>query len=199
MKTLLLATTNPGKIQEIKAILTGIPLRLLSPAEIDLRLTIDEISSSYFGNAQLKAQIYANASGLPALADDSGLEVFALGGKPGVHSHRYSPNAAADDRERCLYLLDNLKAHPQPWEARFVCAVVLYSPSGEVLRSFGECRGEIIPEFRGENGFGYDPIFLVAGINKTMAELPDEQKNQLSHRANALRAAMPALREFACQ
>jgi len=95
--------------------------------------------------------------------------------------------------------LKNLKAHPQPWEARFVCAVVLYSPSGEVLRSFGECRGEIIPEFRGENGFGYDPIFLVAGINKTMAELPDEQKNQLSHRANALRAALPALREFACQ
>jgi XTP/dITP diphosphohydrolase len=110
---------------------------------------------------------------------------------------RFSPNVSASDRDRCLYLLEKLEEYPRPWKARFVCAVVVCSPSGELLRAWGECPGEIIPEFRGGNGFGYDPIFLVAGTNKTMAELPDEEKNQLSHRARALQAALPGLREFA--
>lgn len=197
MKELLLATSNPGKLQEIKAILAGIPLRIISPVEINLHLTIPEDCATYAGNAYLKALAYAKAAGIPALADDSGLEVEALDGEPGIHSHRYSPKASATDRDRCLYLLEKLKNHPQPWKARFVCAVVLCSPSGELLRAWGECPGEIIPEFRGENGFGYDPIFLVAGTNKTMAELPDEEKNQLSHRARAFQAALPGLREFA--
>ncbi len=197
MKELLLATSNPGKIQEIKAILAGIPLRLLTPAELGLRISVSEDSGSYVGNASLKASAYALAAGLPTLADDSGLEVEALGGEPGVQSHRFSPNVFASDRDRCLYLLEKLEEYPRPWKARFVCAVVVCSPSGELLRAWGECPGEIIPEFRGGNGFGYDPIFLVAGTNKTMAELPDEEKNQLSHRARALQAALPGLREFA--
>ncbi len=197
MKELLLATSNPGKIQEIKAILAGIPLRLLTPAELGLRISVSEDSGSYVGNASLKASAYALAAGLPTLADDSGLEVEALGGEPGVQSHRFSPNVFASDHDRCLYLLEKLEEYPRPWKARFVCAVLLCSPSGELLRAWGECPGEIIPEFRGGNGFGYDPIFLVAGTNKTMAELPDEEKNQLSHRARALQAALPGLREFA--
>lgn len=197
MKELLLATSNPGKIQEIKAILAGIPLRLLTPAELGLRISVSEDSGSYVGNASLKASAYALAAGLPTLADDSGLEVEALGGEPGLHSHRYSPKASATDHDRCLYLLEKLEEYPRPWKARFVCAVVVCSPSGELLRAWGECPGEIIPEFRGGNGFGYDPLFLVAGTNKTMAELPDEEKNQLSHRARALQAALPGLREFA--
>lgn len=197
MKELLLATSNPGKIQEIKAILTGIPLRLLTPAELGLRISVSEDSGSYVGNASLKASAYALAAGLPTLADDSGLEVEALGGEPGVQSHRFSPNVFASDRDRCLYLLEKLENIARPWKARFVCAVVVCSPSGELLRAWGECPGEIIPEFRGGNGFGYDPLFLVAGTNKTMAELPDEEKNQLSHRARALQAALPVMREFA--
>ena len=197
MKELLLATSNPGKIQEIKAILAGIPLRLLTPAELGLRISVSEDSGSYVGNAYVKALAYAKAAGIPALADDSGLEVEALGGEPGVQSHRFSPNVSASDRDRCLYLLEKLEEYPRPWKARFVCAVLLCSPSGELLRAWGECPGEIIPEFRGGNGFGYDPLFLVAGTNKTMAELPDEEKNQLSHRARALQAALPGLREFA--
>ena len=197
MKELLLATSNPGKIQEIKAILAGIPLRLLTPAELGLHISVSEDSGSYVGNAYVKALAYAKAAGIPALADDSGLEVEALGGEPGVQSHRFSPNVSASDRDRCLYLLEKLEEYPRPWKARFVCAVLLCSPSGELLRAWGECPGEIIPEFRGGNGFGYDPLFLVAGTNKTMAELPDEEKNQLSHRARALQAALPGLREFA--
>ena len=197
MKDLLLATTNTGKILEIKAILAGLPLRLLTPLEIDLRLSVPEESESYAGNASLKASAYALAAGLPTLADDSGLEVEALGGEPGVHSHRYSPMASASDRDRCLYLLEKLRGIPRPWKARFVCAVVVCSPSAELLRAWGECPGEIIPEFRGSNGFGYDPLFLVDGTQKTMAELPDEEKNQLSHRARALQAALPGLIEFA--
>ncbi len=197
MKELLLATSNPGKIQEIKAILAGIPLRLLTPAELGLRISVSEDSGSYVGNASLKASAYALAAGLPTLADDSGLEVEALGGEPGVQSHRFSPNVFASDRDRCLYLLEKLENIARPWRACFVCAVVVCSPSGELLRAWGECPGEIIPEFRGGNGFGYDPLFLVAGTNKTMAELPDEEKNQLSHRARALQAALPGLREFA--
>ena len=197
MKDLLLATTNPGKIQEIKAILSGVPLRILTPVEMNLRLTVPEDSNSYAGNASLKATAFALAAGLPTLADDSGLEVEALGGEPGIHSHRFSPSFSASDRDRCLYLLEKLRGISCPWKARFVCAVVVCSSTGELLRTWGECPGEIIPEFRGSNGFGYDPIFLVSGTNKTMAELPDEQKNQLSHRARALQAALPGLFEFA--
>ncbi|HOE34616.1 MAG: RdgB/HAM1 family non-canonical purine NTP pyrophosphatase [Chloroflexi bacterium] len=197
MKDLLLATTNAGKIKEISEILADVPLRLLTPADFGLDLVVSENSGSYFGNARLKASQYAAAAGIPALADDSGLEVEALGGDPGVHSRRFSPTPSATDRDRCQYLLEKLKNIPRPWKARFVCAVVVRSPSEELLNGWGECPGEIIPDFRGDNGFGYDPIFLVGGVNKTMAELTDIEKNALSHRARALQAALPALYAFA--
>jgi len=197
MRDLLLATTNPGKIKEVSVILANIPLRLRTPADFGLNLSVVEDSESYAGNAYLKASAYAAATGLPSLADDSGLEVQALGGAPGVHSHRFSPLPSATDHDRCLYLLKQLSAYTRPWKARFICAVLVCGISGELLRAWGECPGEIIPEFRGENGFGYDPIFLLEGQNKTMAELNDFDKNQLSHRARALQSALPALNLFA--
>ena len=197
MKTLLIATNNPGKIAEITAILAPLPLKLITPAEHGLTLSIPEDGQSYFENAYKKAAAFAQASGLPTLADDSGLEVEVLGGAPGVHSHRYLANPSATDEQRCRALLNQLSAYLRPWKAAFHCEVVLCDANELVLRSHGICPGEIIPEFRGKNGFGYDPIFLVEGTHQTMAELTDEQKNRISHRAKALQAAWDDLLRFA--
>ena len=197
MKTLLIATNNPGKIAEITAILAPLPLKLITPAEHGLTLSIPEDGQSYFENAYKKAAAFAQASGLPTLADDSGLEVEVLGGAPGVHSHRYLANPSATDEQRCRALLNQLSAYLRPWKAAFHCEVVLCDANELVLRSHGICPGEIIPEFRGKNGFGYDPIFLVEGTHQTMAELTDEQKNHISHRAKALQAAWDDLLRFA--
>ena len=190
MKTLLIATNNPGKIAEISAILAPLPLKLITPAELGLTLSIPEDGQSYFENAHKKAAAFAQVSKLPTLADDSGLEVEVLGGAPGVHSHRYLADPSATDEQRCRALLNQLSAYPRPWKAAFHCEIVLCNPNEIVLRSHGSCPGEIIPEFRGENGFGYDPIFLVEGTHRTMAELTDEQKNRISHRAKADRKSV---------
>ena len=197
MKTLLIATNNPGKIAEISAILAPLPLKLITPAELGLTLSIPEDGQSYFENAHKKAAAFAQVSKLPTLADDSGLEVEVLGGAPGVHSHRYLADPSATDEQRCRALLNQLSVYPRPWKAAFQCEIVLCNPNEIVLRSHGNCPGEIIPEFRGKNGFGYDPIFLVEGTNQTMAELTDEQKNRISHRAKALQAAWNDLQRFA--
>ena len=197
MKTVLIATNNPGKIAEISAILAPLPLKLITPAELGLTLSIPEDGQSYFENAHKKAAAFAQVSKLPTLADDSGLEVEVLGGAPGVHSHRYLADSSATDEQRCRALLNQLSAYPRPWKAAFHCEIVLCNPNEIVLRSHGSCPGEIIPEFRGKNGFGYDPIFLVEGTNQTMAELTDEQKNRISHRAKALQAAWDDLLRFA--
>ena len=197
MKTLLIATNNPGKIAEITAILAPLPLKLITPIDLGFTLSIPEDGQSYFENAYKKAAAFAQASGLPTLADDSGLEVEVLGGAPGVHSHRYLANPSATDEQRCRALLNQLSAYLRPWKAAFHCEVVLCDANELVLRSHGSCPGEIIPEFRGENGFGYDPIFLVEGTSQTMAELTDEQKNYISHRAKALQAAWYDLLRFA--
>ena len=197
MKTLLIATNNPGKIAEISAILAPLPLKLITPAELGLTLSIPEDGQSYFENAHKKAAAFAQVSKLPTLADDSGLEVEVLGGAPGVHSHRYLADPSATDEQRCRALLNQLSVYPRPWKAAFHCEIVLCNPNEIVLRSHGSCPGEIIPEFRGKNGFGYDPIFLVEGTNQTMAELTDEQKNRISHRAKALQAAWDDLQRFA--
>ena len=197
MKTLLIATNNPGKIAEISAILAPLPLKLITPAELGLTLSIPEDGQSYLENAHKKAAAFAQVSGLPTLADDSGLEVEVLGGAPGVHSHRYLADSSATDEQRCQALLNQLSVYPRPWKAAFQCEIVLCNPNEIVLRSHGSCPGEIIPEFRGKNGFGFDPIFLVEGTHRTMAELTDEQKNRISHRAKALQAAWDDLQRFA--
>jgi len=189
MKTLLIATNNPGKFGEISAILAPLSFKLTTPAVLGMRLSVSEDGKSYYENAFKKATTFAQTSGLPTLADDSGLEVAVLGGAPGINSHRFLPDASATDEQRCRALLDQLSAYPRPWKAAFHCEVVLCDANGLVLRSHGTCPGEIIPEFRGKNGFGYDPIFLVEGTDQTMAELTDEQKNRISHRAKALMAA----------
>lgn len=193
MIRLLMATNNPGKMQELRALLSDLPISLVSPDEIGIRLAVVEDGNSYRENAKKKATAYAKASGLAALADDSGLEVETLGGDPGVHSARYVSQPGATDADRRAYLLHNLRGRPQPWLARFRAAVAIALPDGETGIAEGECRGRIIPEERGTKGFGYDPIFLVDTTEKTMAELELREKNRLSHRGKAVANARPII------
>ncbi|HVF24840.1 MAG TPA: non-canonical purine NTP pyrophosphatase, partial [Anaerolineales bacterium] len=136
---------------------------------------------------------FANASGLISLADDSGLEVDALDGAPGLYSARYSPKPKATDADRRAYLIQNLQAKPRPWTARFHATIAIAIPNGDLHLTEGICDGEIIPEERGTGGFGYDPIFLLTELGKTMAELSMDEKNRLSHRAKAVMKAKPVL------
>jgi XTP/dITP diphosphohydrolase len=195
MKKLLLATNNAGKIKELRALLQGMKAEILTPNELGLELDVMESGDTYLENAAKKAIVFAKASGMLSLADDSGLEVAALDGAPGIYSARYSPKKGASDKDRREYLLEQLQSKPRPWMARFHCTVVLASPSGETQSSDGDCRGEIIPRERGIGGFGYDPIFLVNGMGRTMAELSMAEKNRLSHRARAIQSIWPVLVE----
>lgn len=196
MRRLLIATNNPGKVRELRALLDGLTLSLLTPNEAGLDLAVIEDGSTYVENASKKAKVFASASGLPALADDSGLEVAVLDGAPGLHSARYLGGHDATDSERRSFLLQNLKGKPLPWTAKFRCAVALATPDGRLQWAEGECGGEIVPEERGSEGFGYDPIFLVEGTGKTMAELGMDEKNRLSHRAKAVMQARHFLEVF---
>ncbi|MBI5932461.1 MAG: RdgB/HAM1 family non-canonical purine NTP pyrophosphatase [Chloroflexi bacterium] len=188
---LLLSTNNKGKLRELQAILADMPIELLAPADLGLTLDVDEDGSTYAENAAKKAIAFARASGLTCLADDSGLEVDALNGAPGLYSARYSPKPGATDSDRRAFLLQNLRAAnaSRPWTARFRATVAVAGPEGNVEWAEGICEGQIIPEERGTGGFGYDPIFLLDGMDQTMAELPEEIKNRLSHRARAVEAA----------
>lgn len=198
MQKLLLASGNQGKLREIQALIQDMDIQLLVPQDVSLAdMFVDETGMTYAENAILKAQAFADASGLVALADDSGLEVDALNGEPGVYSARYSPRPNASDADRRAYLLAQLEGHPQPWTARFCCTVALAMPGGRVELVEGFCPGEIIPVERGNDGFGYDPIFLLPSLGRTMAELSMQEKNALSHRARAIMAARPILAKLA--
>ncbi len=181
MERLLLGTTNKGKLAELRALLGG------------AQLEVDECGDDYPSNASLKAVAFSAATGIWCLADDTGLEVDVLGGAPGLHSARLIGPSGSDEQRR-QRLLTMLAPHPRPWTARFRSVVALASPEGRIDLAEGECRGEIIPEERGEMGFGYDPIFLLQATGRTMAELEMEGKNRLSHRANAIQAILPILR-----
>lgn len=181
---ILLASSNPGKLAEISAILAGSPFILVLPQDLDLHLDIDETGATYLENASLKADAFCQASGLPALADDTGLEVDALNGAPGLHSARLIPNGT--DQTRRAELLRLLHGKPRPWTAHFHCTAVLAFPDGSRFIGNGDCPGEIVPGERGMNGFGYDPIFQLTGSEKTLAEMTLVEKNQLSHRARAI-------------
>lgn len=184
---LLLATNNQGKVSEYRNLLKNIPLRLVTLAEEGITTVVDEVGESLEENARLKATALAAESGLVALADDSGLEVDALGGEPGRLSARYAGEGASD-RDRVNYLLSRMKDVPgEKRSARFRCVIALATPGGEVKICSGECRGVIALEPKGEHGFGYDPVFYLPGLGKTMAELPPEIKNQISHRGRAAR------------
>jgi XTP/dITP diphosphohydrolase len=193
---LLIATNNKGKVREIQAILQDLDLELVLPADLSLELEVEEDGQTYAENATKKALAFSEASGLTALADDSGLEVDALDGAPGLHSARYAPLPNATDADRRAILLLNLSRKPRPWAARFRATVAIASPGRGVWTVEGICPGEIIPEERGMGGFGYDPIFRLEGSEKTMAELEMDEKNRLSHRGQAVRKAVPILIEL---
>jgi XTP/dITP diphosphohydrolase len=196
MHKILLATNNKGKVAEIKALLAGTGLTLLTPADLGLTLEVTEDGMTYAANAIKKAAAFAQASGYIALGDDSGLEVDALNGQPGLHSHRFNPMPGATDADRRAYLLEKLRGAQRPWTAHFHATVAVVLPSGKTHLTSGICDGEIIPEERGSNGFGYDPIFFIPGIGHTMAELEMDEKNTLSHRALAIQNAIPILKEL---
>lgn len=188
---LLVASTNPGKLRELLSLLAGRHFEITDLRSLGLALEVPEEGPDYASIARFKAETYARASGLWTLADDTGLEVDALGGAPGLRSARLS----GDDASRRARLLELLAGRPRPWTARFRCAAALAGPQGEVVVGHGTCEGEILPEERGDHGFGYDPLFLVAGTDRTMAELPLPQKNLLSHRARAVHDLMARLAE----
>jgi XTP/dITP diphosphohydrolase len=196
MLKLLIATNNPGKMIEIQALLGERELELLTPAQLGIELEVVENGKTYAENALLKGRAFAIASGMITLADDSGLEVDVLGGQPGLHSARYVDRPGATDADRRQLLLGRLEKHPKPWHARFRCWVAVVAPEGEAQLAEGVCEGEIIPVERGQNGFGYDPIFLIPELGKSMAELSLIEKNQLSHRARAVKAALPLIEKY---
>ena len=191
-KRLLVATHNAGKLAELRDLLREVPYSLVSLSDVGIEVDVDETGETLEENAALKATTYARLAGLPTLADDSGLEVDALGGAPGVHSARYAgPNAT--DADRIAKLLDNLAVRTQPWTARFRCVIAIALPDGDIELHSGACEGVIISKPRGDNGFGYDPVFLLLERGKTMAELSDAEKNTVSHRGTAAREAAQAL------
>ena len=196
MKKLLIATNNKGKVKELQDLLKDTGIELITPADINLNLDVEEDGTTYAENAAKKAIAFAHASGLISLADDSGLEVDALDGAPGLYSARYHPKPGANDADRRAYMLENLKDKPRPWTAHFHATIAIAIPEQDVHIVEGNCYGEIIPEERGTGGFGYDPIFLFPELNKTMAELEMEEKNRLSHRAKAVMNAIPILKKI---
>ena len=195
-RKLLLATNNQAKVREYKSLLSSLPYELVTLAEQGLTVIVNEVGESLEENARLKATVLAASSQLLTLADDSGLEVDALGGEPGRLSARYAGENASD-RERINYLLVRLNGIP--WEkrtARFRCIIALATPDGKVEFCSGERQGFITFAPRGEHGFGYDPVFYLPELDKTMAELPLTLKNQVSHRGQAARQVYQVLEKL---
>ena len=193
MPKLLLGTNNKAKVREYRSLLRAIPYDVVTLDEQGITTKVDESGVSLEENARLKATLLSAQSQLLTLADDSGLEVDALGGEPGPLSARYAGEGASD-RERTGYLLARLNG--VPWErrtARFRCVIAVATPDGEVELCSGECPGVIAFEPRGRHGFGYDPVFYLPELGKTMAELPLVEKNKVSHRGQAARRAYPVL------
>jgi XTP/dITP diphosphohydrolase len=188
MNKLLIATNNQGKIKELHELLDDMRINLVTPAHIGLDLDVIEDGLTYAENATKKAIAFAEQSGLISLADDSGLEVDALDGEPGLYSARYgsTDGKKLSDAGRRAFLITQLQDKPQPWRARFHATIAVAVPNGKTQLAEGWCEGQIIPEERGTGGFGYDPIFLLPELGRTMAELGPDEKNRLSHRARAV-------------
>lgn len=193
---LLLATNNQAKVREYARLLKGIPYRIVSLKDVGISEQVEETGASFEENAVLKAERYAQLSGLITMADDSGLEVEALNGEPGVRSARYAGEDASD-AERIDFLLNKLAGIP--WDkrnAQFRCVIAIANPDGRVKTCEGQCRGILTFAPLGENGFGYDPIFYLPDLHRTMAELPMSQKNAVSHRGKAADEARKILRDI---
>jgi len=195
MKKLLVASNNDGKLRELLPILSPLPVEVLTPRDVGLKLDVAETGATYSENAQLKAEAFARASGLLTLADDSGLEVEVLGGAPGVYSARYAGEGATD-ADRRKKLVEAVRVFPAPRAARFRCVIAIATWPENLNFFEGSCEGEIVLEERGRGGFGYDPIFFLPERGATMAELPETVKNQISHRARAAQAAFPFLKNL---
>lgn len=201
-RRLVIATNNEGKLREFRELLADAGFELATPRELGFEFDVEETGATFRENAELKARAAAELTGELALADDSGLEVDALGGMPGVISARYAGNgrsaAGMDPVEQCRIVLRELAGVPDERRtARFRCVIAIAAPGGDVRYAEGVFEGRIGYEPRGENGFGYDPIFLVAGRDVTSAELPPDEKNAISHRGQAARKAVEILRELA--
>jgi XTP/dITP diphosphohydrolase len=185
MKQLVIATRNAGKLREFRDLLRPLESAVLSLASLSIDADVEESGSTFAENARLKALEYSRLTALPVLADDSGLEVDALGGRPGIYSARYAGYGASDS-DRIRKLLEELERSGASRNARFVCALALAQEGVLLFESEGECRGMIAEEPRGNNGFGYDPVFFFPELGKTYAELTNSEKNLHSHRGHAV-------------
>ena len=192
----VLASKNPHKLVEIRQITDKFGFELVLQSELGVDIDVEETGTTFEENSFLKAEAVMKATGLPAIADDSGIAVDALNGEPGIHSARYGFDDTLDDYGRMMLLLKNTEAVPDGQrQAKFVCVITFLTPDGTTIQARGEIHGELTREPRGENGFGYDPIFYYPPLGMTTAELPSEVKNQVSHRGNALNLFYQKLKE----
>ncbi len=192
----VLASKNPHKLVEISKITEKFGFDLVLQSELGVDIDVEETGTTFEENSLLKAEAVMKATGLPALADDSGIAVDALNGAPGIYSARYGFDETLDDWGRLLLLLKNTENVPDGQrQAQFVCVISFVTPDGEIIQARGEIHGELTREPAGDNGFGYDPIFFYPPLGKTTAELTSEEKNQVSHRANALKLFYEKMKE----
>ncbi len=192
----VLASKNRHKLEEISKITEKFGIDLVLQSELGVDIDVEETGTTFEENSFQKAEAVMKATGLPALADDSGIAVDALNGEPGVYSARYGFDESLDDWGRLLLLLKNTEHVPDGQrQARFVCVITMVTPRGQVIQARGEFHGELTREARGENGFGYDPIFYYPPLGKTTAELSSEEKHAVSHRGNALRLFYEKMKE----
>ena len=192
----VLASKNPHKLVEISKITEQFDMELVLQSELGVDIEVEETGTTFEENSYLKARAVMEATGLPALADDSGIAVDALNGEPGIYSARYGFDESLDDWGRLQLLLKNTKNVPDgERQAQFVCVITLVTPDGKVIQARGEVHGELLRAPAGEGGFGYDPIFYYPPFGKSLAEVSAEEKNQVSHRANALRVFYEKLKE----
>ena len=192
----VLASRNPHKLVEIRQITDKFGFELILQSELGVDIDVEETGSTFEENSLIKAKAVMEATGLPAIADDSGIAVDALNGEPGIYSARYGFDESLDDYGRMMLLLKNTEHVPDGQrQAKFVCVITFVTPEGDVIQARGEIHGELTREPRGENGFGYDPIFYYPPFGQTTAEIPAERKNRVSHRGNALRILNEKLKE----
>ena len=193
---IVLASKNPHKLVEINEITKKFGFELVLQSELGVDLDVEENGTTFEENSLIKARAVMEATGLPALADDSGICVDALGGAPGVYSARYGGDETLDDWGRLQLLLKNTENLPDGQrQAKFVCVITMVTPEGQTIQARGEIHGELLREARGENGFGYDPIFYYPPMGLSTAEMSSEDKNKVSHRANALKVFYEKLKE----
>ena len=192
----VLASKNPHKLVEISKITEKFGIELVLESELGVDIDVEETGTTFEENSFQKAEAVMKATGLPALADDSGIAVDALNGEPGIYSARYGFDDTLDDWGRLQLLLKNTENIPDGQrQAQFVCVITMVTPDGQVVQARGEIHGELTREPRGENGFGYDPIFYYPPLGMTTAELPPEVKNEVSHRGNALKLFYEKMKE----